>query len=29
MMLKFFDLQRIIDKLIFDGWVALWPLDEI
>jgi hypothetical protein len=29
MILKFIDLQKIIDRFFDDGWVAVWLLDGL
>jgi hypothetical protein len=29
MILKFFDLQKIIDRFFEDGWLVLLPLDDL
>jgi hypothetical protein len=29
MIVKLIDLQKIIDQFFDDGWVAVWPLDDL
>jgi hypothetical protein len=29
MILKLLDLQKIIDQFFDDGWVAVWPFDDL
>ena len=29
MILKLLDLQKIIDQFFDDGWVAIWPFDDL
>ena len=29
MLMKLLDLQKIIDQFFNDGWVAVWPFDDL